>query len=104
MERPNLSAEQVDVQLKMEWEFLSPNKRRKYAKRNSIERADIETPSPEKRHKKSLKRKKPVSVLLKIVNLCVVRTRSRIVPFFLLEPDYPNCGLVLNWIGPGLTL
>ena len=23
---------------------------------------------------------------------------------FLLEPDYPNCNLVLNWIGPGLTL
>ena len=23
---------------------------------------------------------------------------------FLLEPDYPNCSLMLNWIGPGLTL
>ena len=23
---------------------------------------------------------------------------------FLLEPDYPNCSLVLNWIGPGLIL
>ena len=23
---------------------------------------------------------------------------------FLLEPDCPNCSLVLNWIGPGLTL
>ena len=22
----------------------------------------------------------------------------------LLEPDYPNYSLVLNWIGPGLTL
>ena len=23
---------------------------------------------------------------------------------FPLEPDYPNCSLVLNWIGPGLIL
>ena len=23
---------------------------------------------------------------------------------FLLGPDYPNCSMVLNWIGPGLTL